>query len=468
MRRARPASLAVPAWLAVAHACAGCGGGAARPAEVCTIGGPVSLVEAARGRPDAVIDLGDVASAAQVSAAWRYAPVALEEVAGVDPGPDERPVPSATARALDLSLRPGRQGWDGGPWEPFAPPALGTRHGHGHLSMGWVRVEVVIPERLGELALRGATVAFEITADDYGEVWVNGRARHRVGERGGHVVSGWNAPNRVVLTTSAEPDQRFDVATLVVNGPISRSPGNFHWVRQAVLDVYAAERAPRGPSSPVEVERRGPEMDAFVPEGAALEELATGFEALGPLLWEPDERALLVSDVGADRLYRFDPATGVLSIAQTHVGGTSRAAGRGGVTAMGLDAEGRLVVVRGESAELARYERNGAITVLSGDGARIAVQRLQRARERTLATAVLGGVHALVVTEGDEHVVGAEPREWLATDRGVALRVRDTLLGTIRTPEPVRGLALGDEDGRTLYLATRDRLWQVRLTEAPE
>jgi gluconolactonase len=36
-------------------------------------------------------------------------------------------------------------------------------------------------------------------------------------------------------------------------------------------------------------------------------------------------------------------------------------------------------------------------------------------------------------------------------------------LGTVVTPRHVHNMAWGDEDGRTLYLCARDRLYRMRL-----
>jgi hypothetical protein len=314
---------------------------------------PFSLVEAGAGRPDAVVDLGDDTDAALVSARWRHAGVSLVEVEGVDPGPDGRPVPSATSRTLDLSIGPRREGWDAAAWEPLAPHELGARRGHGHVSMGWLRLELVLPEELDGVDVRGATIAFEITADDYGEVWIDGRLPHRVGESGGAVIAGWNAPNRVILTTSAEPGMRFDVAVLVVNGPLSRSPGNFYWVRQAMLDVYGASSAPAGPTEVLHVDTSGPSSELLALDGARVERIATGFVGLGPVLLVPEDGAFLVSDVEGEALYRFAPETGALSAVQTHVR----------LTALALDAEGR-VLGRHADERCVRYERSGAITLI--------------------------------------------------------------------------------------------------------
>ncbi len=383
--------------LALLVALTGCGA-TLRAASVALPPGPYSLVEVAVGRPDAVVDLGDDASAALVSARWRHAPVSLLDVEGVDPGRDARPVPSGTARTLDLSLAPRREGWEAAAWEPFEPHELGARRGHGHLSMGWVRVELVLPERIGDAEVRGSTVAFEITADDYGEVWVDGRLPHRVGDRGGAVVAGWNAPNRVVLTTSAEPGMRFDIAVLVVNGPISRSPGNFYWVRQAMLDLYRGGASIDASTDAERVEVAESASQTGALRGGRAERVATGFAGLGPVLFVPEESSVLVSDVEARVLYRFLPATGALSVVSTHVA----------LTALALDAEGRLLATRADGQSV-RYERSGAITSMSPD---------------------------------------AGPRP--------------AVLGAHVGDEPLRGITV--DDGGTQYMSTATSLWRVRAS----
>lgn len=380
------------AFLAVLAALTGCGA-ATRPPSAAPPPGPYSLVELAVGRPDAVVDLGDDASAALVSARWRHAPVSLLDVAGVDPGPDGRPVPSTTSRTNDLSLMPRGEGWDAAAWEPFEPHDLGARRGHGHLSMGWVRLELVLPDRVGETELAGSTVAFEITADDYGEVWVNGRLPHRVGDRGGAVVAGWNAPNRVVLTTSAEPGMRFDVAVLVVNGPISRSPGNFYWVRQAMLDVYLGGGPSEASVDAARVEVPEPRSETYPLEGGRAERVATGFMGLGPVLFVPEESSVLVSDGESRVLHRFVPETGSLSVVSTHVA----------PTALALDPEGRLLATFADGHAV-RYERSGAITPLGeGEGPRPVVPE-----------ALVGGepMRGITADEAGTHYVSTRTSLW--------------------------------------------------------
>ena len=42
------------------------------------------------------------------------------------------------------------------------------------MCFNWYRLEVTVPERVGDLDPTGCTVVFEVVIDDYAEVWVNG------------------------------------------------------------------------------------------------------------------------------------------------------------------------------------------------------------------------------------------------------------------------------------------------------
>ena len=63
---------------------------------------------------------------------------------------------------------------------------------------------------------------FEIVADDYSEVWVNGKLRKSFGARANGVINGYNARQRVFLTDHAKAGETFDLAILVTNGPVGR------------------------------------------------------------------------------------------------------------------------------------------------------------------------------------------------------------------------------------------------------
>ena len=75
---------------------------------------------------------------------------------------------------------------------------------------------------------------FEACIDDYGEIWVDGQCDLAFGQSGRGAVSGFNAPQRVVVSENAEPGKRHVLANLAVNGPFGR-PGGGIFLRYARL-----------------------------------------------------------------------------------------------------------------------------------------------------------------------------------------------------------------------------------------
>jgi hypothetical protein len=87
-------------------------------------------------------------------------------------------------------------------------------------------------------------VAFEIVVDDYAEVWVNGKAAFVLGQNGGSVAAGWNAPNRVVLTRRAAPGT---FKSLCSESTHSRRIPTHIWVqRDRILQGWQDQQCPRG------------------------------------------------------------------------------------------------------------------------------------------------------------------------------------------------------------------------------
>ena len=133
------------------------------------------------------------------------------------------------------------------------------------------------------------------------------RCRTPLGDTGGHVVGGFNAPNRVLLTDDARPGQQFAIAVFGINGPISASPHNYIWMRTATLDFYAPERARATQAVEFEVERVDAELDSIVAPDAALERVAGGFVFTEGPVWSPDG-SLLFSSPNTNVIYRWHPA----------------------------------------------------------------------------------------------------------------------------------------------------------------
>src|SRR5215472_12960154 len=189
------------------------------------------------GRPDATIDLRTNGGAQLVKGQWRYSDVKVVTVNFRGPGPDLKPS-GPPLKTYDYVPHAGAADFDDSKWSLIDPTTLDARRAAGKVCFNWYRLNITIPEKVAAMLTVGTTVVFEIVIDDYAEVWVNGKEPAVLGQTGGSVVKGFNAPNRVILTHDAHPGDKFQIAVFGVNGPISRSPGNFIWVKSATLDFY--------------------------------------------------------------------------------------------------------------------------------------------------------------------------------------------------------------------------------------
>lgn len=320
------------------------------------------------GPPAAVVDLATREGATLVQGQWRYADVKITEIDGHGVGPDLKPS-GAPLRTYDYEPKATA---DVSTWAAIDPTTLDIRRGNGRVSFAWYRIGVTVPDRVGHFDPTGGTVVFEIVIDDYAEVWVNGQLPLALGQAGGQVVKGFNAPNRVVLTRDARPGQHFDVAVFGMNGPISASPQNFIWVKSATLDFYPPAPPPVNVGH---IERTDAAVDAIVPADAAVEQLASGFQFIEGPVWVRDPGYLLFSDPNNNVIYRWTPEGG-LSIYRTKSGysgvdiGDYHQPGSNGLT---LDREGRLTIDEHGRRRVVRLERNGQVTVLADryDGKRL-------------------------------------------------------------------------------------------------
>ena len=216
--------------------------------------GPPELLP---GKSDAIVDLQSAAGLALVEGEWRYSDARVEEVDFVALGhPDDPLGPGLEPnRTYDVLPHAEAADFDDSGWRVLAPEETMLRLANGRVCFNWYRLEVTIPERVGDFDPTGATVVFETVLDDYAEIWVDGELPVALGDTGGRIVGGFNAPNRVVLTQDARPGQRFQLAVFGINGPISASPRNYIWMRTATLDFYASERALAAEEAPLRVER---------------------------------------------------------------------------------------------------------------------------------------------------------------------------------------------------------------------
>lgn len=324
------------------------------------------------GRPDAIIDLRTTAGVQLVSGQWRYRDADVVDATFRSAGRDLKPSRGAI-RTHDIVPKGGALDADGATWTNIAAEALESRRSTGRLAFSWYRTRVTIPERIGAFDTAGATVVFEIVVDDYAEVWVDGRLPRVLGQTGASLVTGFNAPNRVVLTSSARPGQTFDVAVFGANGPLSDPPSNFVWVRSATLDVFRPG-ALSGAVTRAAVTRLDPALDAIVPRDPQIEKLADGFLFTEGPVWVPDGY-LLFSDPNSNTIYRWSDVDG-LSVFRTKSGYTGTDVGQyrqPGSNGLALDAEGRVTINEHGNRRVTRLEKNGSLTVLADryDGKRL-------------------------------------------------------------------------------------------------
>jgi gluconolactonase len=466
--------------------------------------GPRALSPVA-GSPDAVVDLATREGVDLVRGQWRYAGTRIIEADFRAPGPDLRPS-GAPIKTYDYTPHAGAADFDDSRWETIAPETLEARRGTGRLSFNWYRLRLTIPPRVGGLDTTGTTVVLEIVVDDYAEIWVDGRLSRRLGQTGGSLVAGFNAPNRVVLMRDARPGQQIQIAVFGVNGPLSDPPANFIWVRSATLDFHRA--APPVGVAGVQVVRLDPALDAIVPRAPVVEKLADGFQFLEGPVWVPEGGYLLFSDPNANTIYAYTP-DGELSVFRAKSGyrgvdiGEYGQPGSNGLT---LDREGRLTINEHGNRRVTRLERNGVLTVLAdryegrrlnspndlvyrSDGALYftdppfglprfhddprrelpftGVFRWAAGRLRLLTTD-LTGPNGIAFSPDERYLYVTN---WDARKK-VVMRYDVTADGGLAngrvffdmTGAPgEEALAWGDEDGRSLYLTARSSLYRVRL-----
>jgi gluconolactonase len=317
------------------------------------------------GRPDATVDLTTADGVRAIGGPWRYHDTTISEVAFRSVGSDLKPS-GPPNRTYDYAPHAGVARFDDSGWEALDPATLIARRSTGKLCFAWYRLHITVPKSIGEFDPTGSTLVFETVVDDYAEVWVDGKLTRELGQRGGSVVGGWNAPNRLVIGTGLKPGQEIELAIFAINGPISAAPENYIWMRSARLDFYRALPV-AGPlaSAPAEVERRDAALDALVPRDARIEKLADGFAFTEGPIWTR-EGELLFSDPNTNVIYQWSAERGV-TVFRTSSGfeGDISEYHQPGSNGLTLDPEGRLTVCQHGNRRVIRIESDGKETVLA-------------------------------------------------------------------------------------------------------
>jgi len=318
------------------------------------------------GRPDATIDLRTSEGVQLVKGRWRYSDVKIINVDFRGPGADLKPS-GAPIKTYDYAPHAGAADFDDSKWSSIDPTTLVARRAGGKVCFNWYRINITIPEKVAAMQTAGTTAVFEIVIDDYAEVWVNGKLPAVLGQSGGSVVKGFNAPNRVILTRDAHPGEEFQIAVFGFNGPISGSPDNFIWVRSATLDFFGKGQGTGLREVETKINRLDPALDALISPGTKIEKLAGGFLFTEGPVWVRDGGYLLLSDPNNNLIYRWSQNDGV-SIYRTHSGYTGMDIGeygQPGSNGLTLDKEGRLTINEHGNRRVTRLEKNGQLTILA-------------------------------------------------------------------------------------------------------
>ncbi len=330
-----------------------------------------TAADAPNGKPEASINLASTAGAKAVKGEWRYSDTKIVEVDFKAAGADNQPT-GAAVKTYDYTPKAGGADFDDSKWEVIAADSLEKRRGNGRIWFNWYRINVTIPERIGDFDPTGATVVFETALDDYAEIWVDGEITRALGQRGGSVISGWNAANRLIVGRNVKPGQKIQLAIFGINGPISNPPTNFIWVRYAKLDFYHGSTEPVAltPSEVnVEVKRFDPMMDEIVGANPKIFKLADGFLFTEGPVWTG--KALLFSDPNRNRIYQYTPngnEAGRLEVFREpsgYSGADIGEYGQPGSNGLTFDPQGRLTINQHGNHRVLRMEENGSETVLA-------------------------------------------------------------------------------------------------------
>src|ERR1044071_3890494 len=323
--------------------------------------------------PAATVDLATDEGLKAVGGVWRYSDTRIVETEFRAPCPDGQPT-GAPVKTYDYQPRAGGADSGASRWATITPTALKERRGAGRLSFNWYRLRLTVPERVGGFETAGSTVVFETALDDYAEVWVDGELARSLGQRGGSVVGGWNAPNRLVVGRDVRPGQQIQLAVFGINGPVSATPTNFIWVSEARLGFFKGGAAPLAitPSEVnVEVERKDPMMDRIVGPNPKIFKLAEGFKFTEGPVWVTRGGYLLFSDPNANRIYKHTRAggeAGPLEVCREpsgYAGADVAEYGQPGSNGLALDPRGRLTINQHGNRRVVRVEEGGREAVLA-------------------------------------------------------------------------------------------------------
>jgi gluconolactonase len=322
-------------------------------------------------KPQSIADLKTTEGAALVDARWYVQDAHVVDADFRAPGPYTTDIlalyPTGNAiKTNQLHPQIGAADFDNG-FTQIKPIDLEKRQGSGLFSFVWYKVELTIPQTIGKLNTTGTTAVFEVVVDDYSEIWVNGKQSQALGQSGSGLIAGYNTRNRVILSSDAQPGQKFSIAILGINGAIGKLPDNYIWIRNAVVDFYKG--FPSNPSwkDVGKIYTIDSKLNGIITEGTAIEKIADGFQFTEGPVWHPDGY-LLFSDPNTNTIYRYNPTDHSVSVYMSHSGYTGvdiGEYGQPGSNGLAIDKEGRLIIDQHGNRRVIRIEKKGPVTVLA-------------------------------------------------------------------------------------------------------
>jgi gluconolactonase len=325
-------------------------------------------------KPQAIADLKTTEGAALVNAKWFVQPAHVHDKDFYLPGPqkgggDALPLYPTGTMIKTHTLHPQISDADfNNAFKEIKPVDLENRQGTGLFSFVWYKVDLTIPATIGKLNTAGTTAVFEITVDDYSEMWVNGKQMQSFGQSGNGVIAGYNTRNRVILTDNAKAGDKFSVAILGINGAVGKLPDNYIWVRNAVVDFYKDGLPVSKSWSDIgKIYSIDEKLNSIITPGTKVEKVADGFSFTEGPVWHPDG-FLLFSDPNTNSIYRYNPQNHNVTVYMSHSGysgadiGEYHQPGSNGLT---IDKEGRLIIDQHGNRRVIRIEKKGPVTVLA-------------------------------------------------------------------------------------------------------
>jgi gluconolactonase len=206
-----------------------------------------------------------------------------------------------------------------------------------------------------------------------------------------------------------------------------------------------------GEPLPLEVERNDAAIDRLIPADAVLERVATGFQFIEGPVWRgtQGEGHLVFSDIPANRVYRWDPVSGEVSIEIEVVHDPDIVTGaRGGSNGLLIDSQGRLVLFEHGMRRVARVDPNGTRHAIA--------ERYEGKRLNSPNDGVFHSSGALFFTDPPYGLVSGDSDPNKEVPHNGIYRLDPdgtvTLVGRMHRPN---GIGLSPDE-KTLYVASSD------------